>query len=756
MSVADFASLADLALRNNLSISLGLKDTVVDLTVLIAALESSFMKFPLEDMDNIDCWLALMPAPAVDEYGIRLSESILSLALHDLGIDIGELKLEIECIECTSPKFIELATIMSSPEVVGDLTNIANKGIAYITDQLGGPFLQSYLDQTLATSSRRCPHSPDFVALDSPRVEYAQFEAISTPASSITYLVIVGSIIASIGLISTLMFFAVKVIRSRRRMAWLRKLSNKKMRFYLLRQEEEDIQMKELNEGTRSMFKSSSIPLAVRFLVPIVILINVGLFLSGHISLGASVDIIAQIGGESFKVKEVFVFSMAESVMDMWEAGAKELAILIIFFSGLWPYTKQFTVLFLWFAGPNVTSVSRRESILLWLDTLGKWSFVDIFVLVVSVASFRVQIESPDEVSFLPNNLYELQLLVVPCWGLYSNMIAQLVSQINSHIMIHYHRKIIYDYENRLLDNDDTNVLNKHDFKREGKKGAFPIHIRKGMNSIILFLSFIFIGLLSIGLIFPTFSLTQQGLVGLVVSFAGEAKVSHNVLSMVQLLLNQAHYTKVTTDYIGLGSLSAIFIITVIAVPLLQLGFLLRRWFKPLTERARLRNFVIVEALQAWQYLEVYIFSILIACWQLGNVSNFLINEYCGAFESTFNALAFYGILLPEDAQCFRVNATVENATWFFIGTSVLLLVLTHFIRSAAKQQDDDLREAMETLPVISRRLKKSTSKSRKKSIAEEYTLEMIEAKLRPTPARFSDFYRWCLTKSSKTDETAT
>lgn len=320
---ADFAFSADLALRNNLSISLGLKDTVVDLTVLIAALESSFMKFPLEDMDNIDCWLALMPAPAVDEYGIRLSESILSLALHDLGIDIGELKLEIDCIECTSPKFIELATIMSSPEVVGDLTNIANKGIAYITDQLGGPFLQSYLDQTLATSSRRCPHSPDFVALDSPRVEYAQFEAISTPASSITYLVIVGSIIASIGLISTLMFFVVKVIRSRRRMAWLRQLSKKKMRFYLLRQEEEDIQMKELNEGTRSMFKSSSIPLVVRFLVPIVILINVGLFLSGHISLGASVDIIAQIGGESFKVKEVFVFSMAESVMDMWEAGAK-------------------------------------------------------------------------------------------------------------------------------------------------------------------------------------------------------------------------------------------------------------------------------------------------------------------------------------------------------------------------------------------------------------------------------------------------
>jgi hypothetical protein len=758
--VIGFENGADLSLRNAVSISLALKDTVVDLTVLIAALESSFMKFPLEDMDNIDCWLALMPAPTVDEYGIRLSDSILSLALHDLGIDIGELKLDIDCIECTSPKFIELASIISSPEVVEDLTDIVNKGIAYITDLLGGPFLQSYLDQTLVTSSRRCPHSPDFEALDSPRVEYAQFEAISTPASSITYMIVVGSIIASIGLISALIFFVVKVIRSRRRKAWLAKLSKKKMRRYLLRQEEEDLQMKELNEGTRSMFKSSSIPLVVRIMVPIVILINIGLFLSGHISLGASVDINAQIGGESFKVKEVFVFSMAESIMDMWEAGAKELAILIIFFSGLWPYTKQFTVLFLWFAGPNLTSVSRRESILLWLDTLGKWSFVDIFVLVVSVASFRVQIESPSEVSFLPNDLYELQLLVVPCWGLYSNMIAQLVSQINSHIMIHYHRKIIYDYENRLLDTEDKSILHKHDFRREGKKGAFPIQIRKGMNSIILFISFMFIGLLSMGLVFPTFSLTQQGLVGLVVSFAGETKVYHNVLSIVQLLLNQAFYTKVITDYMGLGSLSAIFILTVIAIPLLQLGFLLKRWFKPLTERARLRNFVIVEALQAWQYLEVYIFSILIACWQLGNVSNFLINEYCGSFESTFKSLAYYGILLPEDAQCFRVNATVESATWLFIGASVLLLVLTHFIRSAAKQQDDDLLEAMEALPTVSRRMKSKSkskmgsSKSKKDSFADEYTIDMIDAKLRPSPPRFSDFYRWCLTKSSKTDET--
>ena len=136
-------------------------------------------------------------------------------------------------------------------------------------------------------------------------------------------MIVVGAIIATIGIVSTLVYSVVKVIRSRRRKVWLAKLSKKKIRFYLSRQEEEDALTRDLNQGTRSMFRSSSIPSVVRFLVPIVILVNIGLFLSGHISLGASVDINAQIGGESFKVKEVFVFSMAESVMDMWDAGAK-------------------------------------------------------------------------------------------------------------------------------------------------------------------------------------------------------------------------------------------------------------------------------------------------------------------------------------------------------------------------------------------------------------------------------------------------
>jgi uncharacterized paraquat-inducible protein A len=107
------------------------------------------------------------------------------------------------------------------------------------------------------------------------------------------------------------------------------------------------------------------------------------------LSLGATVNIEAELAGEKFRVDKFFEFSMARSTVDIWNAGGRELAVIIVIFSGIWPYTKQLMSLVVWFMPPSRLSVSRRESILLWLDRLGKWSMIDIFVLVVSIAAFR-------------------------------------------------------------------------------------------------------------------------------------------------------------------------------------------------------------------------------------------------------------------------------------------------------------------------------------------------------------------------------
>jgi uncharacterized paraquat-inducible protein A len=66
--------------------------------------------------------------------------------------------------------------------------------------------------------------------------------------------------------------------------------------------------------------------------------------------------------------------------------------MLILIFSGIWPYTKQILTILLWFAPTATCSVSSRGSVLLWLDVLAKWSMIDVFVIITTIAAFRVTI----------------------------------------------------------------------------------------------------------------------------------------------------------------------------------------------------------------------------------------------------------------------------------------------------------------------------------------------------------------------------
>jgi uncharacterized paraquat-inducible protein A len=52
---------------------------------------------------------------------------------------------------------------------------------------------------------------------------------------------------------------------------------------------------------------------------------------------------------------------------------------------------------------------------------------------------------------------------------------------------------------------------------------------------------------------------------------------------------------------------------------------LLHMWLNPLRERKRKRVVVIIEILQAWQYAEVYLISVIVASWQLGPISGMIL-----------------------------------------------------------------------------------------------------------------------------------
>ena len=321
----------------------------------------------------------------------------------------------------------------------------------------------------------------------------------------------------------------------------------------------------------------------------------------------------------------------------------------------------------LWFTPTSWVPISRRGSILIWLDRLAKWSMIDIFVIVICIAAFRVSISSPDNLGFLPDNFYAIDLLVVPMWGLYSNMIAQIISQVSSHYIIYYHRQIVNiatteaedaaaseendrdgdgDNDDKLERSNPTSlfldeskavlevkdddgsisrnnnkyyVLRTHTFRRPHRDNVNEtLVVRNWVNYAMLFLGVILAVTVITGCILPSFSIETFGIIGIAVESGQQfeqAITNHSVISIVQMLFEEANFLNNIGDYIGITVLNCLFLCTVLIIPILQSICLILQWFLPLTTTQRTRMCVLNEILQDWQYIEVYILALFVASW---------------------------------------------------------------------------------------------------------------------------------------------
>ncbi len=644
-------------ISNEVDLSLEMSDVSVIVSTLTKIAEARLFSFPLRDVFDLNCWLATIPAPTLNAKGVRNEDFETTAALSDLEAHIKQLIVKADCTNCTSPRMKELTDLLSSPEARGETTDVANDLLGYVTQLMGGNFLQVQIDRMLNEAARKCPHSPTYDPTADP-ISYEEFEAPTT-TYSMGYLILLTVLALTSITIVLIIVFTVKCIVRRRHRKWLMKLPPHQMKNLSNYQESKQRFEDTLNTTTRSMFRSQDVPCIIRFAIPVVILCNILFFLSGHLSLGAAVNIEAEVAGENFAIERFFEFSMARSTIDIWKAGGHELAILIIIFSGVWPYTKLLMTLWLWFSSPSSVSISRRGSILLWLDWLAKWSMIDIFVLVISIAAFRISIASPDT-SYLPNEFYAIEMMVVPRWGLYANMIAQLISQVTSHVIIHYHRRIVGKATDRLKQDiprdanstvsvegrairrdeeassaimsavdsaadsapesvEEENVaLRSIHFSRPHRGETEKLVARNYVDNLLKFCVFAIAVCIITGCILPSFSLELFGLVGVAVEFGQdfeEATFNHSVFSVIKLLFDQASFLGTAGDYIGLIVLSLLFVSTILFIPIISGFLLLRQWFSNSTKKQKQKVAVRLEILQAWQYLEVYLVALFISSW---------------------------------------------------------------------------------------------------------------------------------------------
>lgn len=351
-------------------------------------------------------------------------------------------------------------------------------------------------------------------------------------------------------------------------------------------------------------------------------------------------------------------------------------------------------------------------------------------------------------------------------------MLAQLVSQISSHIIIHYHKKTIQaatraqEEEWGILTDEPTNepgMLRKHCFMLDYEASSKRAIVNDWVNWVLLTVLVALAVLVTLGCTLPSFSIEILGLLGLAVESGNEfeqAKTYYSVFSLAQLIMDEARYLGDTSSYLGLGTLASLLVLTVFIVPFGQTASLLVEWFVAISPKRRYLNGIVNEILSAWQYMEVFVLSVIITSWQLAGVSDFMVNAYCGELDGIFTTLAYFGIVDVNDAQCFQLRAGVESASWLLVTASIILAVSSHVVLTASTQKVLD-----ENVPP-NRRLHTDRWSSKESAevafynhpnnqvVSEGKTQRTQEkSKVSPIPPRFTDYYSFATRIEDVIDE---
>jgi hypothetical protein len=784
------------SIKHNITMKTNMEALSLFPTALLEVAKSRLYGFPLKDITNLQCWLATIRAPDLNaRTGIRLESESPTAGIADLKAYLARMNLDVTCIgngsedsggdNCESPGIEEWADLVSTPEAQEGATEFMNSVVAYAASLLsgGGAILQTPIDRILNEASVQCPHSPYYDPEAVLPVSYESVDSLPEHKYSYEYLLLWGSLALALVVAFALVAVGIRYSARRKHRRWLAStaVSSKDRRRLAKRQQGEDNLEEGLNAATGSMFRSHEIPALVRWGMPLVVLGNIALFLSGHLSLGATVYVEVSLAGETIEVANFFDFAIARSTIDIWNAGGKSLAILILVFSGIWPYTKQLLTLVLWFLPTSSMSVSTRGSFLIWIDRLAKWSMIDIFVIVICLAAFRVGVKSPDLV-FLPDEFYSVELVLVPMWGLYSNMTAQLVSQVSSHFIIYYHRCIVKQATEAIQKDSrgehkpgderehDTNkiLLRTHHFSNPRSESSEKLVAKKWVGPLILVSSVCMAVFVVVGSLVPSFSVEILGIIGIAIESGQdfeEAITQHSVWSIVGMLFKEAQFLDTIGDYIGAGVLGFLVLFTVMIVPILQAIGLIYQWFLPMAREGRRKCSVMNEILQAWQYIEVYLIALFVASWQLGPVSQNLFNVYCGSLDDFFAQMVSYAILKEEDAQCFTVQGSINPGSLSLLMASILLAIMNSVITLANNQCLWEYRGpyyerrsspgkvgANEEQVVGVEEGNRTSGSSHSPDIEEKRGSKLqtdgsaTETKAHPFPVVFTDAYRWLVT----------
>ena len=486
---------------------------------------------------------------------------------------------------------------------------------------------------------------------------------------------------------------------------------------------------KDFLDHCHALVLSPALPLWVRIIFYALIAVNVGFFVSANVSLGATINIDYVVEGVLVSMPSFYDFSIAGTAIEMIQGGIYLLGIILLGFSVFWPYIKLVILAAMFSCPSSWVRPARRLSVMQWIDTLGKWSMFDVFALSGCMALFFIEVYTPEN-DLYPLGWYGIILSMTPVWGMFANLIAQIISQGLSIFGIWAHDKAYasdwFGYHtvpakgsveeaspntsvtmSKASDNVDSDSGVEQVDSTSAKvysppgplppppmpEGALMSQVLNGavrkekftmfakiLVCVMLLLTFI---LVILGNFITGFSLTVVGLFGLIQERAipGSSVRYFTPIFVAEEMIRAMPADEIGTA-IGTWSLIIVMVGCTLVVPAVQTITLFCIWAVPMS-LPRLKLLLKAnEILASWQYMEVFLIAVVVGGIQIPFLCNLLVGDVCDPIQPLLDLLVKLGVM--THATCFNAQVTVLEGLWCLFFASIILYMCSVIIREAA------------------------------------------------------------------------
>lgn len=414
-----------------------------------------------------------------------------------------------------------------------------------------------------------------------------------------------------------------------------------------------DIDEKSLIHRPVALCDSLVVPRSAKYGLPILYAMTFLLFLSSNLSVGATLSVRAIKRDVQFPednadilLPEVIVFSLGNTVANMWRAGVYTLSVLILLFSGVWPYVKLVTMWVSW-SVPILDSRTRGRTLKL-LDDFGKWSLLDAFVMMLFMVLFHFEITtSPDVTGF-----GALTISVRPQRGFFVFLASTVLSMILGHVTTGYHR--LNERCSGTGDEYPVEHMQETAWHRmqmsATKKWLLSMAVTAMMVGTSVALIF---GFKSVAMRF-----TMLGIAGAALG-PDDSTRSMSLRSVAVQVRNASPELHPSLSRL----IEWTMLIYAFIVPLLRISTVTMIWTMRLHPRDRRSLWWCKDVLDAWSALDVMLFSFVAAISQIREFLAFMLGGNCDALNDTLQQLVA-GPLSHTHDLCFDVDSSLGDGCW--------------------------------------------------------------------------------------------